>query len=142
LKSIPIKFENDLDYFNRNNLKVPSLHLPSNIRSLISTAWLIIKRVLLSGYANAKIFKCNNEKCPRPVSYISGGSSKENSFPCQRPNCSGHYELLRHVSFVDCPGHDILMATMLSGAAVMDAALLLIGKTICNAKTKIRPVSK
>ena len=32
----------------------------------------------------------------------------------------------RHVSFVDCPGHDILMATMLTGAAVMDAALLLI----------------
>jgi translation initiation factor 2 subunit 3 len=30
------------------------------------------------------------------------------------------------VSFVDCPGHDILMATMLTGAAVMDAALLLI----------------
>jgi translation initiation factor 2 subunit 3 len=29
-------------------------------------------------------------------------------------------------SFVDCPGHDILMSTMLSGAAVMDAALLLI----------------
>lgn len=34
--------------------------------------------------------------------------------------------LIRHVSFVDCPGHDILMATMLNGAAVMDAALLLI----------------
>jgi len=34
--------------------------------------------------------------------------------------------LLRHVSFVDCPGHDILMATMLNGAAVMDAALLLV----------------
>ena len=34
---------------------------------------------------------------------------------------------LRHVSFVDCPGHDILMATMLNGAAVMDAALLLVG---------------
>jgi len=33
---------------------------------------------------------------------------------------------LRHISFVDCPGHDILMATMLNGAAVMDAALLLI----------------
>lgn len=29
-------------------------------------------------------------------------------------------------SFVDCPGHDILMATMLTGAAVMDAALLLV----------------
>jgi translation initiation factor 2 gamma subunit (eIF-2gamma) len=36
------------------------------------------------------------------------------------------FKLKRHVSFVDCPGHDILMATMLNGAAVMDAALLLI----------------
>ena len=35
-------------------------------------------------------------------------------------------DLVRHVSFVDCPGHDILMATMLNGAAVMDGALLLI----------------
>lgn len=35
-------------------------------------------------------------------------------------------KLERHISFVDCPGHDILMATMLNGAAVMDAALLLI----------------
>eukprot|EP00826_Nyctotherus_ovalis_P060702 TRINITY_DN8549_c0_g1_i10.p1 TRINITY_DN8549_c0_g1~~TRINITY_DN8549_c0_g1_i10.p1 ORF type:complete len:311 (-),score=97.39 TRINITY_DN8549_c0_g1_i10:341-1273(-) len=34
--------------------------------------------------------------------------------------------LMRHISFVDCPGHDILMATMLGGVAVMDAALLLI----------------
>lgn len=28
------------------------------------------------------------------------------------------WDLQRHVSFVDCPGHDILMATMLNGAAV------------------------
>lgn len=34
------------------------------------------------------------------------------------------------MSFVDCPGHDILMATMLNGAAVMDAALLLIGNVV------------
>ena len=34
--------------------------------------------------------------------------------------------LMRHVSFVDCPGHDVLMATMLAGAAVMDSALLLV----------------
>ena len=33
---------------------------------------------------------------------------------------------MRHVSFVDCPGHDVLMATMLAGAAVMDSALLLV----------------
>mgnify|MGYP000263730431 CR=1 FL=1 len=33
---------------------------------------------------------------------------------------------LRYVSFVDCPGHEMLMATMLSGAALMDAAILVI----------------
>ena len=35
-------------------------------------------------------------------------------------------KILRHVSFVDYPGHDILMATMLNGVAIMDGALLLI----------------
>lgn len=46
---------------------------------------------------------------------------------CDVPGFEGaEMELLRHVSFVDCPGHDILMATMLNGAAVMDGALLLI----------------
>lgn len=35
-------------------------------------------------------------------------------------------ELVRHVSFCDCPGHDIFLSTMLTGAAVMDAALLLV----------------
>ena len=33
---------------------------------------------------------------------------------------------LRHISFVDAPGHEMLMATMLSGAAIIDAALLVI----------------
>lgn len=42
------------------------------------------------------------------------------------PITLSHTYLFRHISFVDCPGHDILMATMLNGAAVMDAALLLI----------------
>ena len=32
----------------------------------------------------------------------------------------------RYVSFIDCPGHKMLMATMLSGAALMDAAILVI----------------
>ena len=33
---------------------------------------------------------------------------------------------VRYVSFVDAPGHEMLMATMLSGAAVIDAAILVI----------------
>ncbi|GEM10103.1 translation initiation factor eIF-2 gamma subunit [Rhodotorula toruloides] len=78
------------------------------------------------GYANAKIYKCQNPKCERPGSYRSYSSDKEDEPPCEVPGCGGKMKLLRHVSFVDCPGHDILMATMLNGAAVMDAALLLI----------------
>jgi translation initiation factor 2 subunit 3 len=36
-------------------------------------------------------------------------------------------EVVRTVSFVDAPGHETLMATMLSGAAIMDGAVLVIG---------------
>ena len=57
--------------------------------------------------------------------FTSRGSAYPDEFPLD--DGSGRtMKLIRHVSFVDCPGHDILMATMLNGAAVMDAALLLI----------------
>ncbi|KIM26506.1 hypothetical protein M408DRAFT_330487 [Serendipita vermifera MAFF 305830] len=78
------------------------------------------------GYANAKIYKCDNPACPRPGNYKSYSSNKEDKPMCERPGCNHRMTLVRHVSFVDCPGHDILMATMLNGAAVMDAALLLV----------------
>eukprot|EP00899_Mesostigma_viride_P020010 jgi/Mesvir1/2800/Mv21745-RA.1 len=85
------------------------------------------------GYANAKIYKCEDENCPRPVCYRAYGSGKEDSPLCEVPGFeNAKMKLLRHVSFVDCPGHDILMATMLNGAAVMDGALLLIaGNETC-----------
>ncbi|MFZ5955435.1 MAG: translation initiation factor IF-2 subunit gamma [Nanoarchaeota archaeon] len=35
-------------------------------------------------------------------------------------------EPVRLITFVDAPGHEMLMATMLSGAAIMDAAILVI----------------
>ena len=76
------------------------------------------------GYANAKLYKCDS--CSGPESFKSAGSEKEDELPCDNPKCKGKAKLYRHVSFVDCPGHDILMATMLNGAAVMDAALLLV----------------
>uniref|UniRef100_A0A8R1DWJ3 protein-synthesizing GTPase n=2 Tax=Caenorhabditis japonica TaxID=281687 RepID=A0A8R1DWJ3_CAEJA len=78
------------------------------------------------GYANAKIYRCSNPECPRPGCYRSAGSSTPDRFPCERAGCGGEFTCVRHVSFVDCPGHDILMATMLNGAAVMDAAFLLV----------------
>ena len=67
------------------------------------------------GYADASIYKCPN--CDEPQCYCS---TKD----C--PVCGGEAELQRTVSFVDAPGHEILMATMLSGAAVMDGAILVI----------------
>lgn len=78
------------------------------------------------GYANAKIYQCTNPDCPRPACFASHGSLTEDTPLCERPGCGARMKLVRHVSFVDCPGHDILMATMLTGAAIMDAALLLI----------------
>eukprot|EP01104_Vermistella_antarctica_P018961 TRINITY_DN7220_c0_g1_i1.p1 TRINITY_DN7220_c0_g1~~TRINITY_DN7220_c0_g1_i1.p1 ORF type:complete len:485 (-),score=127.85 TRINITY_DN7220_c0_g1_i1:83-1513(-) len=78
------------------------------------------------GYANAKIYKCTGEKCNRPGCYAAYGSNKTDEPVCLIPGCGAKMKLVRHVSFVDCPGHDILMATMLNGAAVMDAALLLV----------------
>ncbi|KAM0680545.1 eukaryotic translation initiation factor 2 subunit gamma [Glugoides intestinalis] len=67
------------------------------------------------GYANAKIYECG---CPRPQKY--------SSMPEKCKECQQVKKLVRHISFVDCPGHDVLMATMLTGTAIMDAALLLI----------------
>lgn len=75
------------------------------------------------GYANAKIYKCEG-KCKRPDCYQAFNSSSPSKLICKI--CNGSLVLVRHVSFVDCPGHDVLMATMLSGTAIMDAAFLLI----------------
>ncbi|MEM1994855.1 MAG: translation initiation factor IF-2 subunit gamma [Nitrososphaerales archaeon] len=67
------------------------------------------------GYADAAFYKCPN--CPSPDRY--------SPYP-RCPNCGSETTLLRVVSFVDCPGHESLMANMLSGAAVMDGAILVI----------------
>uniref|UniRef100_A0A8D2FBD9 protein-synthesizing GTPase n=1 Tax=Theropithecus gelada TaxID=9565 RepID=A0A8D2FBD9_THEGE len=75
------------------------------------------------GYANAKIYKLDDPSCPRPECCRSCGSSTPDEFPADIAGTKGNFKL--DVYFVK-PGHDILMATMLNGAAVMDAALLLI----------------
>ncbi|NCO11411.1 translation initiation factor IF-2 subunit gamma [Candidatus Pacearchaeota archaeon CG_4_9_14_0_2_um_filter_39_13] len=41
-------------------------------------------------------------------------------------NIEGKGKAERYISFVDAPGHEMLMATMLSGAAIVDAAILVI----------------
>jgi translation initiation factor 2 subunit 3 len=67
------------------------------------------------GYSDAAFYKC--KKCEEPLGYST--TPKCN-------NCGDESELSRVVSFVDSPGHESLMANMLSGSALMDGALLLV----------------
>ena len=67
------------------------------------------------GYADMPIYKC--PKCETPKNYSTKSTC---------PNCKGKTSFARAVSFVDAPGHEALMATMLSGAAIMDGAILVI----------------
>lgn len=67
------------------------------------------------GYADIVLRKC--PECPEPQSF----TVKE---VCEI--CGAKTNVLRSISFVDSPGHETLMATMLSGAALMDGALLVI----------------
>jgi translation initiation factor 2 subunit 3 len=67
------------------------------------------------GYADTTFRKCPN--CPEPQCYTVEKTC---------PGCGEASEELRTVSFVDAPGHETLMATMLSGAAIMDGAILVI----------------
>ena len=41
-------------------------------------------------------------------------------------NNEGKGKPIRYISFIDAPGHEMLMATMLSGAAIIDAAILVV----------------
>ena len=67
------------------------------------------------GYSDAAFYKC--KKCEEPLGFST--TPKCN-------NCGGESDLSRVVSFVDSPGHESLMANMLSGSALMDGALLLV----------------
>jgi len=64
------------------------------------------------GYADATVYKC--EKCNMLCTSVS----------C--PKCFEKCEPIRTLSFVDAPGHETLMATVLSGASLMDGILFVI----------------
>lgn len=70
------------------------------------------------GYADMTVYKC--PKCGDPKNY--GSTSK-----CIK--CFSECKPVRTLSFVDAPGHEMLMATVLSGASLMNGALLIISST-------------
>jgi translation initiation factor 2 subunit 3 len=67
------------------------------------------------GYADATFYRC-------------GMCQADDAYSTQEicPVCGGKGTPLRSISFVDAPGHETLMATMLSGSALMDGAMLVI----------------
>ncbi len=67
------------------------------------------------GYADATFYRC--ESC-------KGSDAYSTSPEC--PVCGKETIPFRSVSFVDAPGHETLMATMLSGSSLMDGAMLII----------------
>ncbi|MDD4255278.1 MAG: translation initiation factor IF-2 subunit gamma [Methanofollis sp.] len=67
------------------------------------------------GYADATFYRCENHE---------GSEAYSTKEVC--PICGAAGTPFRTVSFVDAPGHETLMATMLSGSALMDGAMLVI----------------
>lgn len=67
------------------------------------------------GYADTTFYKC--EHCSGTEAF----TTKENC-----PVCGKKAKKLRRLSIVDAPGHETLMTTMLSGAALMNGAILVI----------------
>lgn len=66
------------------------------------------------GYAETEFREC--PECESPAKYTTLKKC---------PICGKKTILRRRVAFVDAPGHEVLMATMLSGASIMDGALLV-----------------
>ncbi len=77
------------------------------------------------GYADTAFYKNKDGEYYARGKNPKGGDDSEN-------------DLLRVISFVDAPGHETLMAVMISGAAIMDGALLLVAanETCPQAQTR------
>lgn len=78
------------------------------------------------GYANFKIWKCQSCKDSHQTSL------SKIMIPPLCKECNSESKLIKHISIIDSPGHADLIGTMLSGASVMDAAIMVISaKDIC-----------
>lgn len=69
------------------------------------------------GYADGNIAYCDSMKPPE--AYTTGTVCPDGS----------NARILRRVSYVDAPGHEAYMTTMLSGAMVIDGAILVVSAT-------------
>ena len=70
------------------------------------------------GYADATFYRC--EKCPAPQCF---------SMKRECPSCNRKTLPMRKISFVDAPGHETLMATVIAASSIIDGALFVIAAT-------------
>ncbi len=66
------------------------------------------------GYADATVYKCG--ECDEPQCYMLSEKCLDH----------GDNEIQRTISMIDAPGHETLMATVLTGANLMDGAILMV----------------
>lgn len=69
------------------------------------------------GYANAKIFM---DLTTGDIQFKPSDTTE-----VENPKNGNKMTLVKHISFVDCPGHESFMATMISGSNIMDASILI-----------------
>lgn len=72
------------------------------------------------GYTQIGVYDCPGSEYPLSDGLLNDGKCPDGSEP----------KLLRKVSIVDVPGHEVLISTMVSGAATVDAALMVIDATM------------
>ncbi|VVB74046.1 Translation initiation factor 2 subunit gamma [uncultured archaeon] len=97
-------------------------HGKTSVTKMLTGTWtdvhsMEVKRgiTIKLGYAETTIRKC--PKCPEPQAFTT-----EDKCPaCGTPALS-----VRKVSFVDAPGHETLMATVIAASSILDGALLII----------------
>jgi translation initiation factor 2 subunit 3 len=67
------------------------------------------------GYANCKVWQNS-----------ATGELRALQLKDPAPEPVADWQLIAHLSFADCPGHEAFLATMLGGASIMDSACLII----------------
>jgi len=68
----------------------------------------------------------HSEELKRGITIKLGYADMTISKEGENYNNKGKGKPFRYISFIDAPGHEMLMATMLSGAALIDAAILVV----------------
>ena len=71
-----------------------------------------------AGYANIKLWKCN--ECNKEY------STSENNIEFICSNCNENCNMIKHISFTDCPGHQELIDTMLTSISLVEGAIIVI----------------